>query len=89
MNQGQFCFLEDQYYKDFPDDKLMKNKEVINDALHDRPCFFAFPDNEHPDIVKNAREVIAMTNRGAVIVFPDIKTIYSELVKQLDDAVSS
>ncbi|MGM9947532.1 type III toxin-antitoxin system CptIN family toxin [Floccifex sp.] len=29
----------------FPDEKLMKNKEMVNGVVHDRPCFFAFEDN--------------------------------------------
>lgn len=160
MLQGQFCFLEEAYYKKFPDDKLMRNKEVIGGISHNRPCFFAFPDKENPNIlwlvpvsskyekyraiydkkvekygrcntivfgkllnneaafliqnicpvthkyirevyvdknnnpvqidnrtvrevVKNAQEVIAKVNRGAVIVFPNIKTIYRELAAEL------
>lgn len=51
MKRGHFCFLRDQYYKDFPDDKLMKNKEVIDGISHNRPCFFAFPDRENPEIL--------------------------------------
>jgi len=162
MKQGQFCFLDDQYYKDFPDEKLMKNKEAVNNVLNDRPCFFSFSDREVPeilwlvpvsskyekykpiynkkvekfgrcntirfgillgnpaafliqnicpvtkkyireiyvdknknpiqiddrtvtDIIRNAREVIAKVNRGAHIVFPDIKTIYAGLMNQLEE----
>lgn len=51
MTQGQFCFLNNQYYKDFPDDKLMKNKEVVDGISHNRPCFFAFPDRDVPEIL--------------------------------------
>lgn len=46
----QFYFLSDQYYQDFPDDKLMKNKDMTNGHLHNRPCFFAFSDSKIPDI---------------------------------------
>ena len=45
MEKGQFCFLCDQYYEDFPDKYLMRNKEIIEGIAHNRPCFFAFPDN--------------------------------------------
>ncbi len=44
MSKAQLYFLTDQYYIDFPDDKLMKNKDVIDGTPHNRPCFFAFPD---------------------------------------------
>lgn len=50
MEQGQFCFLTDAYFKDFPDDRLMRNKEVISGISHNRPCFFAFPDKQSPEI---------------------------------------
>lgn len=30
MPQAQLYFLSDQYYQDFPDDKLMRNKDIIN-----------------------------------------------------------
>lgn len=48
--QAQLFFLSNQYYADFPDDKLMKNKDVINGVPHNRPCFFAFADSKHPEI---------------------------------------
>lgn len=48
--RAQLYFLSDNYYFDFPDDKLMKNKEMIEGAYHRRPCFFAFPDSKVPDI---------------------------------------
>ncbi len=38
MPQAQLYVLSDQYYQDFPDDKLMQNKDVINGTLHSRPC---------------------------------------------------
>ena len=50
MADAQLYFLSDQYYLDFPDEKLMKNKDTINGELHNRPCFFAFPDSKHPEI---------------------------------------
>lgn len=45
MKRPQLYFLKDQYYIDFPDDKLMKNKEMVNGIPHNRPCFLAFPDH--------------------------------------------
>lgn len=46
--QGKFCFLKEQYFIDFPDDKLMRNKGTVNGEKHNRPCFFAFRDNLFP-----------------------------------------
>ena len=50
MPQAQLFFLNDQYYLDFPDNKLMKNKDTIDGVPHTRPCFFAFPDARRPEI---------------------------------------
>jgi hypothetical protein len=50
MCTAQLYFLSDQYYLDFPDDKLMKNKDTINGIPHSRPCFFAFSDHKNPNI---------------------------------------
>lgn len=46
MNEGHFYYIDDQYFLDFPDDKLMRNKEVVNGQAHDRPCFYAFQDDD-------------------------------------------
>ena len=48
--RAQLYFLSNQYYEDFPDDKLMKNKDTIEGIPHSRPCFFAFPDTRIPEI---------------------------------------
>lgn len=48
--EAQLYFLSNQYYVDFPDDKLMKNKDIIDGVPHNRPCFFAFSDSKHPEI---------------------------------------
>ncbi len=45
MQAGYFYFLSDQYFIDFPDPYLMKNKETINGYEHNRPCFYAFYDS--------------------------------------------
>lgn len=50
MPDTKLYFLSDQYYIDFKDDMLMKNKEAINGVLHSRPCFYAFKDNENRSI---------------------------------------
>lgn len=50
MPQAQLYFLSDQYYQDFPDDKLIRSKDFINGTPHNRPCFFAFEDSKVADI---------------------------------------
>jgi len=165
MQEAQLFFLSDQYYIDFPDDKLMKNKDVIDGVPRSRPCFFAFPDsknaeiywivpisskyekfkrieqdkikkhgkcntirfgtvlgrnaafliqnmcpatrqyliayidkNNQPiriddriaaDVIKNARDVLAMAKRGAKVIFPDIFKIYRGLEQQLQKDVDA
>ena len=44
MQHGHFYFLNEQYFIDFPDNKLMANKETINGIEHKRPCFYAIED---------------------------------------------
>ena len=44
MDKGHFYYINDQYFIDFPDTMLMKNKETISGQPHDRPCFYAFED---------------------------------------------
>lgn len=161
MQTGEFCFLTNQYFIDFPDDRLMKNKEIIGGVSHDRPCFFAIQDKldsriawlvpisskvekyrEHyqrkvekygycssirfgillgaetaflvqnmcpvidkyinnvyidknrvpirvdgrleADIVKNARKTLSDYFRGKPVIFPDVRYIKQQLVKQLE-----
>lgn len=50
MEKAQLYFLSDRYYMDFPDDKLMKNKETTGGVPHNHPCFFALSDSKHPEI---------------------------------------
>lgn len=45
MANGVFYFIDDQFFVDFPDIHLMKNKEPLNGQFHNRPCFLAFEDN--------------------------------------------
>ncbi|MDO4340126.1 MAG: hypothetical protein Q4C91_18880 [Eubacteriales bacterium] len=159
MPDAQFYFLSDQYYLDFPDDKLMKNKDMIDGSPHKRPCFFTFADTKNPeiywivpissqykkfkqieqdkikkygrcntirfgmvlgrdtafliqnmcpatgnyltpyidknhcpiridnrvaaDVIKNARDVLAMAKHGVKVIFPDVFKIYHSLEQQL------
>ena len=45
---GCFYFISNNFYDEFPNEGLMLNKEGKQGELHDRPCFFAFPDKEYP-----------------------------------------
>ena len=44
MKKGHFYYINDQYFQDYTDTKLMKNKETMNGHPHNRPCFYAFED---------------------------------------------
>jgi len=44
MKDGHFYFINNQYFIDFPDKYLMKNKEVISGIAYNRPCFLSFTD---------------------------------------------
>ena len=46
MEVGCFYYLSDQYFVDFPDKGLMRNKESVDGQDHDRPCFYAFQDKK-------------------------------------------
>ncbi|KSV59762.1 hypothetical protein ASU35_07760 [Acetivibrio ethanolgignens] len=47
MKQGTFFFITDDFFKKHDmDGRLMKNK----DGIHNRPCFYAFPDKKEPNI---------------------------------------
>lgn len=41
---GTFYFLSDDYFIDFPDRQLMRDKEPVDGQKHGRPCFYAFED---------------------------------------------
>lgn len=42
MQAGLFYFLVDDYFVDFPDSNLLRNKEMVGGKPHNRPCFYAF-----------------------------------------------
>lgn len=50
MVLGNLYFITEQYFIDFPDRFLMKNKEMVNGVLHDRPSYYAFSDRSVPEI---------------------------------------
>lgn len=51
LSEGCFCFIENQFFIDFPDEKLMKNKTETNEFLNGRPFFFSFRDEKNTDII--------------------------------------
>ena len=48
---GCFYFISNQFYDDFPDRGLMRNKDGMSEKYGGRPCFFAFQDSDYPDIL--------------------------------------
>lgn len=44
MVKGNFYFIKNEYFDRFNDKFLMHNKEKINGKTHNRPCFYAFRD---------------------------------------------
>jgi hypothetical protein len=44
MEIGHFYFLDNSYFRDFPDPHLEGNKDELNGELHGRPCFFSYLD---------------------------------------------
>jgi len=52
MEQGQFCFIEDDFFAIHDKEhKLMRNKESVDGKEHSRPCFYAFADKKNPLIL--------------------------------------
>ena len=45
MTEGNFYFLKDEYFTNFKDKNLMKNKEMINGKMHERPCYYSYVDS--------------------------------------------
>lgn len=48
---GCFYFISEQFYDEFQDRGLMKNKDGEPGGRGGRPCFFTFPDSDNPDIL--------------------------------------
>ena len=52
MEQGQFCFITDEFYSIYDKErKLMQSKESVDGREHKRPCFYAFADRKNPLIL--------------------------------------
>ena len=51
MEFGKFYFIKDQYFVDYPDGKLMLNRERDEHGkFHRRPCYYAVQDLKNPEI---------------------------------------
>lgn len=46
MEKGKFYFIKDSFYSLFCNEKLMKNREMIEGKEHNRPCFYTFYDED-------------------------------------------
>lgn len=44
MKTGHFYFIKEEFFTDFQDPLLMKNKETIDGRVGRRPCYFTFRD---------------------------------------------
>ena len=73
MEVGHFYYIDDQYFKDFPDPYLMQNKEKVNGQLHDRPCFYAFQDSN--------------TQLFWMIPFSSLKSCYAQFCFYFDSSL--
>lgn len=50
MTKDNFYFLSDEYCNMFKGHGVMSNKEVDEDGLHRRPCFYLLKDPKNDDI---------------------------------------
>lgn len=46
MEKGKFYFIKDSFYSIFSKENLMQNKEIHKGKEHNRPCFYAFYDED-------------------------------------------
>lgn len=50
MTNHHFYFISDEYFQKFHDRYLMQNKESTKERSHNRPCYCAFQDRQHPEL---------------------------------------
>ena len=50
MISGNFYFLTDEYCEKYKTYGIMENKETEDDEPHNRPCFYAVPDEDNENI---------------------------------------
>lgn len=46
MVEGNFYFIKDSYFTEFNDSYLMENKEIIDEKIHNRPCYYSYLDSK-------------------------------------------
>ena len=46
MKLGYFYFIDEQYFLDFQNEQLMKNKEKDYNSSHNRPCYYAIKEEK-------------------------------------------
>lgn len=46
MNAGHFYFIKEEFFDDFSEPLLMKNREETNNKSGKRPCYYAFKDSK-------------------------------------------
>ncbi len=47
IKNGYLYFIKDAFYEDYPHNDLKPNKSVDeNDNVHNRPCYYAFQEND-------------------------------------------
>lgn len=92
MDKGHFYYINDQYFTDFPDTKLMQNKENINGQPHDRnmcPITPAYIKNEYIDTKANVpvrvngafeRELLEKAKRVLALQRKGIKLIFPDVL---------
>lgn len=50
MNKGNLYFIKDEYFEKFLNQKLLTNKEITSSGERNRPCYYAFQDEENPEV---------------------------------------
>lgn len=50
MQKGYLYFISDQYYEKYTKDVFTGNKAEIDDEPHNRPCYYAFKDDQNDQI---------------------------------------
>ncbi|WP_346874222.1 type III toxin-antitoxin system CptIN family toxin [Clostridium sp. UBA5988] len=72
IKNGNFYFIKENYFKKFDDKFLMKNKEIINGVVHNRPCYYAIKDKKN-----NIYWMIPISSK-----VDKYKKIYNEKIKK-------
>lgn len=57
--------------------------KYLTEYIDKNHCPIRIDDRISADVVKNARDVLAIAKLGAKVIFPDVFSIYSQLEQQL------